>query len=203
MTTGPGATLPATIQAADYACVPIAGNLGKAIEIGMWANGEGFKNYEHALVYLGYFHQTPVTVRKVPMRGSGPGHWVAEAAPGGARLRRLDFAPQDYPGAAWSSGRLPFTLTPADRTAIVGFAFQYLGTPYSGLDYAYLAAHRLDLGPVDPWLAARIKSDGHLICSQYVDQCYMLAGKNLFKDHRWQGDVTPMSLENILLPVAA
>jgi hypothetical protein len=188
------------VEIADYACVPAFGDIGKMIEIGQWANGDGFAPYEHVLGYAGYFLRTPEPGPRIgqpmPITGSGPGHYVIEAMPRGARLRKLEMRPEDYPGALWSTGKLG--LTEQQRTAIFNAAWTLLGTPYSGLDYQALAAHRLKLHPLDYLLKARVASSGHLICSQYWDLAYSRGGYHLFTDNRWPGYVTPLSMAHRL-----
>ena len=145
-------------------------------------------------LYVGYFVTTP-DVHPDFLVGSGPGHYVIEAMPGGARCRRLVYTAQDYPGARWSSGHI--ALTAHEREAIVHTAFGLVGTPYSGLDYGAIAAHRLKLHPLDYALKARIESDKHLICSQYVDLSYNRGLVKLFRDGRWPGYVTPLDLAKL------
>jgi len=174
----------------------MAGQVGKLVRLGQFLNGDGFQDYQHALLYAGYFAFTPNAGRPVPMAGSGPGHYVIEAMPGGARLRRLDCDPENYPGALWSTGRI--VLTPAQRSRISAAAWGYLGTPYSAADYFELAAHRLHLHPLDNLLRNSIQTSRHMICSQYVDRCYSDGGYTLFKDKRWDGYVTPLDLAHRL-----
>jgi len=70
-------------------------------------------------------------------------------------------------------------------------------TTYSWSEYLYLAlAH---WGWRTKWIQNRIKSSGHLICSQLVDQVYNDAGIQLFADGRISEDVTPGDLARILL----
>lgn len=67
-------------------------------------------------------------------------------------------------------------------------------TPYSLLDYVWLAQlHTLGAG-TPRWLARRVEATGHLICSQLVDRAYQLAGVHLFADDRFAGDVMPADL---------
>jgi hypothetical protein len=183
------------IKPGDYACVRIAGSVGKFIEVGEWLNGDGFAPYEHALVFLGYFDSAPRS--GVPTVGAGPGYWVAEAMPHGAQQRKLEYAPAAYPGALWSSSRLPGPLTPSERAEVVKAALSYLGTPYSVADYFALAAHRLHLANAAS-LRNYVASSKHMICSQYVDACYADAGYHLFSDGRWPGYVTPLDLADLI-----
>lgn len=187
------------VQPADFACVSAFGAVGRLIEVGEWANGDGFAPYEHVLGYAGYYSDTPdpqPNPRTVPIVGRGAGHYVIEAQPGGARLRRLDFAPEDYPGALWSTGLIP--LTDYQRLMIHEAAWSLLGTPYSALDYFALAAHRLRLHPLDNLLKGRVGSSQHLICSQLWDLAYQRGGVQLFDDGRWPGYVTPLDMALLL-----
>ena len=158
--------------AGDFGLTQIAGTTGKLIRIGQWLNGDGFANYEHAFIYIG-------------------NDQIVEAEPGGARIAKLSKYQSD--SIHWSTGH--FSLTENQRTQIVHAAIGYLGVPYSFLDYASLAARRLDI-PV-PGLHSYIKSTKHMICSQLVDQCYQDVGCHIFNDpDRWPGDVTPEALYN-------
>jgi hypothetical protein len=155
----------------DFFLAPIQGAVGRGIAIGQWANGEGFKKIQHAGIYY----------------GNG---YTVEAMPGGAIMGHLDtYREEDL---IWSSNA--FDLTQKQRDAICMAAKGYLKTPYSFLDYDALAARRFHI-PV-PGLEDYIKATGHMICSQLVDQCYIDADVQIFHDGRWQGYVTPASLDN-------
>jgi hypothetical protein len=157
--------------AGDFRLIEIEGHAGMAIRLGQWLNGDGFANYEHAQVFLG-------------------GNWFLDAQPGGAMVHRHD----DLGKGMWSSGIIP--LTAKQRVDITTAAYGHIGTPYSFLDYASLAALRFRIPA--PHLRDYIKSTGHQICSQLVDQCYVDAGVHLFNDQRWPGDVTPGDLYKLL-----
>jgi hypothetical protein len=161
-----------TREPGDFAAVNTAGDIGTLIKIGEGLNGEGFGEYAHALVYVG-------------------GGQVVEAEPAGARKRVRGIEPGDL----WSTGLIP--LTSVQRSAICLAADGYVGTGYSFLDYAALAAHHF--GIPAPGLKSFIQSSHHMICSQLTDQCYQDAGVHLFDDGRWPGYVTPKSLANLLL----
>lgn len=188
--------MPITVKPADFACVPMAGVPGKLVQLGQFLNGDGFQDYQHVLGYAGYFIRTPDpglrNGKPVPMVGTGPGHYVMEANPGGARLRRLDCRPEKIPGSLWSSGRIP--LTQQQRDKIWQAAWGYLGTPYSALDYFALATKRLHLFPADELFKRYVETNKHMICSQYIDRSYSDGGYKLFTDDRWDGDVTPLDL---------
>lgn len=148
----------------------ISGNVGKAIELGQWLNGEGFAQWEHAFVYL-------------------PGNLILEAEPGpdGAVIRELH-----YSNVYWCAGidkLIHPSVTPSEISRV---AESLKGVPYSFLDYAALSAHRLHIPA--PFLRSYIKSTGHMICSQLADEFYVRLGAHIFTDDRWPGDVTPASL---------
>jgi cell wall-associated NlpC family hydrolase len=159
----------------DFAVTSVAGTTGRLISLGERLCGDGFTQYDHALIY------------------TGDGH-IVEAEPGGARCRAITDANCGYQLCEWSTGLVP--LTTAQRTAVCAAARSYIGTPYSWPDYAALAAHHLHLPA--PGLRAYIASTGHMICSQLVDQCYQDAGVHLFADGRWPGYVMPSDLAGLL-----
>jgi hypothetical protein len=107
--------------------------------------------------------------------------------------------PFHYPGQhiIWSTGF--FYPTTQQRRRIVSaarqFAIDKIG--YSYLDYLSLTAHHYHL-PI-PGLQEYIKSSGHVICSQLVDRACNIGGEHLFRDGRWDGDVKPSDLSQLLL----
>jgi cell wall-associated NlpC family hydrolase len=149
--------------------VSVSGAVGIGIRIGQWLNGDGFKNYEHAFIYI----------------GAGQ---IVEAEPGGARVAQLD----EYRGRkiAWST----ITLTDPQRARVVMEARVQASNKvgYSYLDYLAIAAHRFHL-PI-PGLRSYIANSGHQICSQLVDWCWNKADVHLFRDNRWEGYVDPEEL---------
>ena len=159
----------------DFACVSVHGAGGRLIHLVEDLDGAIWDMYQHVELYVG-------------------GGQVVEAEPGGARTR--DLRAYVTPGqlTLWSTGRIH--LTAAQRDAIVTAAFGYIGTPYSWLDYAAIAAHRLRL-PL-PGLRAYVASTHHQICSQLIDQCFADAGVHLFEDGRWPGFVTPADLAGLI-----
>ena len=159
-------------QFGDFAAVRTGGDVGRLIRLGEALNGDGFADYEHAMIYVG-------------------GGMVVEAEPGGARLRFRDAEEGDL----WSTGLWKLSLK--TRKAICDAARGYVGIPYGWLDYAALAAHRLHIPA--PGLRKFIASTGHMICSQLADQCYADAGVHLFSDGRWPGYVTPAALASLIL----
>jgi len=150
----------------------IAGDVGAGIRLGQWLNGEGFSTWEHAFVYL-------------------PGNLILEAEPGGARI-----VPLAYTNVYWCEGIYGASsgVKNASPVLLAQIAAGLKGVPYSFLDYAYLAAHRLHI-PV-PGLKNKIADDGHMICSQLADEFYLRLGARIFTDNRWPGYVTPAGLYN-------
>ena len=116
---------------------------------------------------------------------------IVEAEPHGAVCHPYHYDPN---GVEWSTGKI--ALTSAQRTAIVAAAMGYVGTPYSFLDYAAIAAHRFHLWA--PGLAGYVRSTRHMICSQLVDQCYRDAGVELFHDGRLPQFVVPDDLAELI-----
>jgi uncharacterized protein YycO len=115
---------------------------------------------------------------------------VVQAEPGGATVVPLAEI-LDKPPVAYSR----LELTDQERAAIVKAARSYAGVPYSFLDYLYLAL--TTLGVTWDWVTERVQNDGHMICSQLVDQAYQDAGVHLFEDGRFPGDVTPGDLAHV------
>ena len=149
----------------DFGLTSIPGGVGFLIRVGQWLNGNGFKNYEHAFVYL----------------DDGT---ILEAMPGGAIISD----PAKYASVRVST----VVLTAEQRADIVKYARELVGVPYSFLDYFAIAAKRFHL-PV-PFLTARVVKSGHMICSQIVDYADSMAGVHLFKDGRLPNLVTPAEL---------
>jgi cell wall-associated NlpC family hydrolase len=133
------------------------------------AQRHGFADYEHAFVYL----------------GNGE---IAEAEPGGARIAEL--IEYDARNVVWL--RCP----PARRQAVADAARSLEHTPYSFLDYLALAAHRLHIPA--PWLRTYIASHKHKICSAFADYAAQLGGWQIFLDGRWDGDVTPADIWQLI-----
>lgn len=156
----------------DFGLTTLAGWSGLGIKLGEWANGDGFRNYQHAFMVL-----------------DDAGR-ILEAAPGGAHYGTVsEYAAETVVYSSWD-------LTDDQRGALIVAATKYLDTPYSALDYFALVAHRLHIPA--PGLKSYVADSGHMICSQLVDQVYQDAGLQLFADHRWPGYVTPASLERAL-----
>lgn len=160
----------------DFEVVHTGGDAGKLIRVGQYLNGSGFRDYEHARIYVG-------------------GGKCVQAQPGGAVF--CDYDPND--GGLWSTGL--FNMDPVARNIIVEMAQHYaqIHVGYSAADYFALAARRMEFGLLVPGLRYYVKNSGHMICSQLVDQCYQDAGVQLFDDKRWAGYVTPGDLAELII----
>lgn len=156
----------------DFALVSIKGGVGFLIRVGQWLNGDGFRNYEHAFIYL----------------GDGK---IVEAEPGGALIS--DLAEYDGRPIMWSTGLVP--VQDWQRTDIVADALKFEGVPYSFLDYLAIALYRL--GIKHPGIAKRVEDSKHYICSQLVAQVY--ADNNIPLTDLPPYLVTPGKLTNYLL----
>jgi uncharacterized protein YycO len=153
----------------DFGLVRIGGLTGKGVSLGQRLIGSG-SYFTHAFIV-------------------GRNGYVIQAEPGGAEI--VPFA--DAVGSqrvAYSA----FDLTDQQRTDIVAAACRMVGTPYSFLDYLAIAAERLVHFDA---LERFVSADGHLICSQLVDEAYAIAGIELFPD-RVAGDVAPGDLARLI-----
>ena len=155
----------------DIGLTSIDGPVGWGIRLGQLLLGDGATPYEHAFLVL----------------DCGD---LIEAQPGGAQVRPLS----EYDGRHVLY--VAPELTDAERHRICVQGRLLVGTPYSGLDYLALAAHRFHL-PL-PGLRTFVASTGHMICSQMVDEAYVSAGVHLFADGRWPGYSTPGSIYQLL-----
>ena len=132
---------------------------------------------------------------------------MVEGQPGGAvlsPLSRLDGRPilvsddpirlildqTIFPGDVGARERHEARL----RQDVAVAAKSLIGTPYTFLDYAALAAWEAGLRIGGP-LRRYVEDSGHLICSALVDEAYQRAGIQLFDDGRLSGDVTPGDLD--------
>jgi uncharacterized protein YycO len=154
-------------QPGDFAVVHIPELAGTMVHVMQQISG-GHGHYEHAIQGV-------------------DGGMIVEATPEGAVL-----LPMHYPAehVAWSTGHVD--VTAGQRELIVAAARSYVGTPYSFLDYAAIAAHCWHLWA--PGLKSYVASTRHQICSQLVDACQQAGGVQLFADHRWNGFVRPDDL---------
>lgn len=123
---------------------------------------------------------------------------IIEADPHGARVNNA----AAYPGATWSTGRLP-ALLDAERKAVVEAALHMAGTPYGWADIAAITLAQKRLGGLidadlaadrQPWIVRRLCRTDRLICSQLVDLAYERAGLHLYDDGRLPGLVSPGDL---------
>lgn len=159
--------------AGNFGLVAVHGAAGWLIKLGQWLNGDGFSDYEHAVMAL------------------SNGELIeAEPGRGGARIR----SQSEYDGTniVWSD----WPLTDQQRADADREGRALEGIRYSWLDYFALAAKRLHI-PV-PGLRRYIESTKRDICSQQVDLISQRAKIQLFADGRWCGDVTPGSLRRAL-----
>lgn len=151
----------------DFGLVAINGAAGRLIRIGQWLNGDGFRDYQHAVLVL----------------SNGE---LIEAEPGGARIRPV--SEYDGTNVIWSD----WPLTDQQRADADREGRALEGTPYSALDYFAIAAKRLHI-PI-PGLRRYIMSTKHEMCSALADLILKRAKIQVFLDDRWEGDVTPLSL---------
>jgi hypothetical protein len=166
-----GGTLgPPVVPLGSIGLTQIHGGVGRAIRAGQWMLGDGFKDYEHAFVYVG-------------------GYRIIEAEPGGALRSSLGrYNPEKI---------LWLRCPPEFGEAVAAAAVALIGTPYSFADYGAISAHRLHI-PM-PHLDHFIETSGHLICSQLADRAADKGGWHLFNDGRWVGDVSPGDITKLAL----
>jgi hypothetical protein len=163
----------------DFAVCNIGGGGGVAIDFMQWLNGAtAFSHWDHALVYLGQ-------------------GMVLQAEPHGAQIVSRPVRAGDL----WSTSIAALALTHTQQARVWGLAQSLEGTPYSALDYLALAARRARIPA--PHLRAFLKTQGHAMCSELVDLFRMRLGSHLFRDDRWEGDVTPWDLGHLLVAAGA
>lgn len=159
-------------QPGDFGLTKIHGWVGVWVSLGQWLNGDASR-YTHAFLVL-------------------DNEQVIEAQPGGAVITPLS----EYMGRLdVVFSRVP--LTDEQRDTMVAHARQLEGTPYSFLDYLALALTKLKIKP--KFIVNRVKSSGHLICSQLVAQEYEKVGAPLFTDGTPSYMVTPGDLADVLI----
>lgn len=167
------------IRPGSFGLVTVEGWSGRLIRLGQTILGRvpsGPVHYAHAFLVL----------------DAGE---VVEAMPSGAETDDLAFYTDPLligPNAHVLI--VDFEMTDTERERVIGAGRALEGTPYSFLDYFYLAALRLGLPSA--WLRERVATSRHMICSQLVDEAYRAAGVHLFDDGRWPGNVTPGDLAN-------
>lgn len=159
-------------QPGDIGCTSIRGDVGFLIRLGQWLNGNGWRNTEHAFVYVG-------TGR------------IVEAEPGGARL--ADLSEYDARTVVWV--RCP----DAHRDTVVQAARNLLGTPYGFADYLALAAHRFHL-PI-PGIKRFANDTSTLICSQLAVVAARRGGWDLLEP-KPAGFIVPDDLAALAEPPA-
>ena len=183
-------TIPALIQPGDFFVTQISGDVGKWIGFGELLDSGSFAHpFNRELHELDVFSHAAVYV--------GDGN-IVEAEVGGARSYTIDEYLDGRP-IMFSTGL--FGIDAATGLKIAAEAIKLIGTPYSFVDYAAIATRRLHLPA--PGLKDYIKDSGHLICSQLADLAHQRAGVQLFADGRWNGDVTPMDLAQLLVSKGA
>lgn len=151
-----------TPNAGDIGLTRIHGFTGFWISLGQLLNGDASR-YTHAFVVL-------------------DDDTLIEAQPGGAVIRPLS----EYDGEDVLYSK--FDLTDEQRATIVATARSLEGTPYSFLDYLFLALYRIRIRV--PWITRRVESNKHMICSQLAEYCYEEAG--------W--DIIPGTMPNYVTP---
>lgn len=172
------------ITPGDLCCMPILGSVGKLIEFGQWLDGDKFQPYEHVVVYLGHPLSLPQT------------EWgyTASAYPDRHGIRPLACAPTKVQGALWSSGA--FKLSDYQRVSIVRWCLSHPNVAYGNWDYPQLFLHHFGIN--SKHLRRKIESDNSLICSAYADASYRAAGYQMFDDGRWENDVVPMDIAQLI-----
>lgn len=121
-----------------------------------------------------------------------PDGLVVEAMPRGARFAPL----RPRTGVGFAYARMD--LSEDQRAMVPAIAAGFTaarggrGVPYSFLDYLWLALKHW--GIPAPHLRELIKSKGHMICSQLVDELHRRIGSRIFTDGRWPQDVIPGAL---------
>jgi hypothetical protein len=160
-----------TPKPGDFGLTRIPGYAGLAARIGIYLNGDGWHNYQHAFLVL-------------------EDDQLLEAMPGGARVRAL--IDPDVANVTYSD----WPLTDDQRAAICRVGRELEGTPYSIVDYLSLTLVRLRIRPLA--LKRYVANTGHMICSQLIDHVYLHAGLHMFNDGRVPSDVTPGDLRKVL-----
>jgi hypothetical protein len=166
-------------KAGDLVLIQESSDVGQLVRFGQWLNGDGFHDFEHVAVY------------------DGKGGVYEETPRDGAEHN--PFRPAKTCQLFWSTDII--LLNDTQRAGIIASCEKYVEAHvgYSFADYFAIAAHRLHIPA--PHLKAYIKSSGHMICSQFVDQVLFENNYHLFNDGRWQGDVTPGDIYNRLLEI--
>lgn len=115
---------------------------------------------------------------------------IVQAMPSGAEEIEIS---QEHWTEHYLYLRPAYSFGQAERAAEA--AREYVGTPYSFLDYSAIAMHHVDSDSIGSKAVARYVTDsGHMICSQLVDQSLTDAGMHVFTDDRLPQDVMPVEL---------
>jgi hypothetical protein len=181
----------ADLQVGDVGFGVIPGRVGGIVSFGQWlidaANLAHGRTTEQA-----WFTHTWI-VAAMSDAGNGRSVMIVEAMPRGARSMWLKGQDRIGPGNGWARlDAIGPERWPLTALAIGKAAREYIGTPYSFLDYLSLAL--LHLGLPRRLTARRVTDSGHMICSQLVDTVLTRAGVHLFDDGRLPQDVTPGAL---------
>lgn len=163
-----------TPKPGDLGLVPFGGRLGWIITLLQATLAGRPSRWSHTFVVL-------------------PGGWTISAQPGGAR--RLPLA------EATKGKRLAYMPVPewGNRDAIVDWAIEHEGVPYSFASYLWIGLARLHIRP--GWLRRRVGSEAAMICSAFGDRAWMAGGVHCFDDGRVLGGVAPGDLAYVGLIV--
>jgi hypothetical protein len=165
-----------TPRPGDFAVVDTLTRTPRLIQLGEALSRGGFTMFDHAVI-----------CSRVRRDGTV---YVVEATPRGAEENVWHYDDHDH---LWSTGIVK-TSTRAGKAALA-----YVGTPYSWIDYAAIAARASHLWA--PGLRHYLASTKHLVSSQLVDRAELDAGVHLFADRRWPGYVRPSDLAELILKV--
>jgi hypothetical protein len=165
-----------TPRPGDFAVVDTLTRTSRLIQLGEALSRGGFTMFNHAVI-----------CSRVRRDGTV---YIVEATPHGAEENVWHYDDHDH---LWSTG-LVKTSTKAGKAALA-----YVGTSYSWLDYAAIAARASHLWA--PGLRHYVASKKHLVSSQLVDRAELDAGVHLFADHRWPGYLRPSDLADLILEV--
>jgi uncharacterized protein YycO len=169
----------------------IDGKAGGLVAAGQALTGDGSR-YTHAFLVLDkgeIIEAMPSGARIIPLadRIDDDGGVVFSDKPVQDWLALIE---KRYPDVQhWTQHSLEETV----RGNVVEYARSLVGTPYNFLDYVYLSLAHFKIRA--NWLRKRIQNQGHLICSQLVDEVYRANSIHLFNDGRLPMDVTPGDLD--------
>lgn len=116
---------------------------------------------------------------------------IVQAMPSGAEEIEIgaEFWTKDY---TYIRPAYDMTHLTSQADWVARRARDYVGTPYSFLDYGAIAGVHFGVknGPIRRY----VTSSKHMICSQLADQAMSDAGWHVFDDDRLPQDVTPAAL---------